>query len=288
MSNRELKKIPYLGAGIGLRNEIADPTMGHKSDIDVLEIISERFFNKPPATWNFLRGFADHFPIIPHGVKLSIASAREIDREFLDNIKQLCEFVNASYYSDHFALTRLPGIDIGHLSPIWFTHETLELVVKKVDVIQDFLGIPLVLENISAVFTIPEADFEEPEFITSVCRRTGCGLLLDVTNVHINSYNRGQDPYSLLERFPLDHVVQIHLAGGVIKDERFADTHSTEINGVNEAVWGLLERASAECDIKALVIERDQDFKEDFDKMILKDLGRARAIVEKSRKLARS
>jgi uncharacterized protein (UPF0276 family) len=283
MSNDALKKIPYLGVGIGLRNEIADATLEHERAIDVLEIISERFFNRPAATRDFLRRFSNAFPIIPHGVKLSIASAMDIDRDFLKNMKKLCEFVRASYYSDHFALTRLPGIDIGHLSPVWFTREVLEMVVEKVGVIQDFLGIPLVLENISSIFAISEADFEEPEFVTRVCKRTGCGLLLDVTNVYINAYNCGQDPQSFLERFPLDHVVQVHLAGGVIENGWFYDTHSQEINGVNEGAWRLLERAADECDIKALIIERDQNFKEDFGVMILKDLERARSIVERRR-----
>lgn len=281
MSNDALKKIPYLGVGMGLRDEIAGTTMDHEDAIDVLEIISERFFDRPAAIWDFLGRFSSKFPIIPHGVKLSIASARDIDRDFLENIRKLCDFVHASYYSDHFALTRLPGIDIGHLSPIWFTREALEMIVKKVDIIQNFLGIPLVLENISSIFTISEADFEEPEFITQVCKRTGCGLLLDVTNVHINSYNCGQDPQSFLERFPLDYVVQIHLAGGVLENGWFYDTHSREINGVNEGVWELLGHAAAHCNIKALVIERDQDFKEDFDAMILKDLTRARTILER-------
>ena len=151
--------------------------------------------------------------------------------------------------------------------------------------IQDFLGIPLVLENISAALILENADYEEPEFITQACHRTGCGLLMDVTNIHINSYNAGRDPYKWLERYPMDHVVQIHLAGGVITHELFHDTHSEEIRGHNEGVWGLLAWTAKQCDIKALIIERDQNFKEDFQEMILNDLSRARDIVERHRKI---
>lgn len=280
-----LSHIPYLGVGIGLRNEIADETMRYKNDIEVLEIISELFFeDKSEQTRKFLKNFSENFPIIPHGVKLTIGSALPLEKDFLIKIRELCNFTKATYYSDHFALTRMPGIDIGHLSPIWFTKESLEIVAEKVDSVQQFLGIPLVLENITSLFDIKEADFDEPEFISEVCKRTGCGLLLDLTNVHINSYNRGQNPYSFLERFPLDRVVQIHLAGGVIAHNHFLDTHSHELNGINEKVWPLLEWTAKECDIKALIIERDQNFKEDFDEMILKDLFRAREIVERRRR----
>jgi len=281
-SNRELKKIPYYGVGIGLRNEIGEQTMCHKNEIDTLEIISERFFNKPAPVWDYLRNFADNFPIIPHGVKLSIASADKTDPEFLKNMKKLCEFVVAPYYSDHFALTRLPGADIGHLSPIWFTKESLEIIVEKIDTIQDFLGIPLVLENINSMFTVSEADFEEPEFIAKVCERTGCGALLDLTNVYINTHNNRSDPYDFLGRFPLDYVVQIHLAGGMIRNDWFYDTHSEKIAGINDGVWSLLEWTIKRCDIKSLIIERDQNFKDDFDDMLLQDIRRARSIIGKN------
>ncbi|MDP3769646.1 MAG: DUF692 domain-containing protein [bacterium] len=281
MTTSELKRIPYLGIGMGLRDEIDEEIMDHKDRIDALEIISERFFDTRALALDRLNHFADHFSIIPHGVKLSIASAQETEEKFLKNMKTLCEFVKAPYYSDHFALTRLPGVDIGHLSPIWFTREALDLMIRKINTIQNFLGIPLVLENISSLFTIAHGDFEEPEFITQACKQTGCGLLLDVTNVYINSYNRNQDPYAFLERLPLDHVVQIHLAGGKIKHERFLDTHSEEIDGDNEGVWKLLEWVVQRCDIKALIIERDQNFKKDFDTMILKDLAHIQEIVAK-------
>ncbi len=281
-----LSNIPYLGAGIGLRDEIVDKTLLYKNEIDVLEIISELYFfeNEKERAAEWLKKFNSVFPIIPHGVKLSIGSAYTIDKNFLAEMRELCNFIKAPYYSDHFALTRHPGgIDLGHLSPIWFTKELLEIVVEKVDQIQQFLGIPLVLENITSLFDIKEADFEEPEFISEVCRRTGCGLLLDLTNIHINSYNRGINPQMLLERFPMDHVVQIHLAGGVISHGHYSDTHSEELNGANEGVWPLLEWTSKHADIKAVIIERDSNFKTDFEEMILKDIRRARAILDSSR-----
>ena len=279
---REIKNIPYLGCGIGLRAEIAEKTLAHKNEIDVLEIVAEQFFpNSRPRSIPFLQKFSSQFPIIPHGVKLSIGSAAPLEKDFFGGMKELSAMLNASFYSDHFALTRLgEDLDTGHLSPLWFTKEMLEHVVRRVDETQQALGVPLVLENITAEIKIQEADFEEPEFITEVCRRTGCGLLLDVTNININACNHREDPFALAERYPMDSVVYIHLAGGEIHHGAFKDTHSQELIGPNEKVWELLEWVLKRADIKALIIERDQNFKEDFELMVLQDLRKARAIVE--------
>jgi uncharacterized protein (UPF0276 family) len=282
----EISEIPYLGVGLGLRKELSSQILSNKNEIDVLEITSEHFMDKPEAQMQYLKKFRDEFSVVPHGLNLSIGSAIELDREYLKKIKKICETIAAPYYSDHFATTYLPGLNIGHLSPAWFTKEALNMVIKKIDIVQNFLGIPLVLENITSFFDIPEADFEEPEFISEVCRKTQCGLLLDITNVHINAHNRGQDPYNFLQRLPLMNVVHVHLAGGKInpKNNWYYDTHSEELNGVNEGVWPLLKWVAERTNIKTVIIERDDNFKEDFNKMILDDIKKARSILIQSKK----
>ena len=280
--NKDLAHIPYLGVGIGLRTSLIEETLRHTDEIDVLEIIAEKFFpSRYPHTLPALERFSD-IAVVPHGLKLSIGSAIPLSERFLSDMKELCAGIHAPYYSDHFALTRLGGeLDTGHLSPLWYTKETLEYLVKKIDGVQQKIGLPLVLENITAELVLTEADYEEPEFITEVCRRTGCGLLLDLTNIHINAYNRGTDALTLLQRYPMNHVVQVHLAGGEIHRGVFKDTHSQELMGPNEGVWELLKWASVQAQIKALIIERDENFKENFEEMILVDLRRARSIIEK-------
>ena len=286
--NSELKKIPYLGLGIGLRREIAAETLKHKAEIDVLEIIAEQFFSKRTTSLPFLERFRAEFPINPHGIKLSIGSTVPLKDSTLTEMRMLVDRLQAPYYSDHFALTGHSEIlEIGHLSPLWFTREMLQHVIRRVDAIQQYIGVPLVLENITAPFIIGEADMEEPEFISEVCRKTQCCMLLDVTNVYINCYNEKSDPLAELARYPLDHVVHVHLAGGEIGTEgQFHDTHSREINGPNEGIWPLLEFAAKNTNLKTLTIERDDDFGTDFDAMMLVDLARARSIVETARKSA--
>lgn len=273
-------EIQYLGAGIGLREEIADDTLANKTHIEVLEIISDKFIGESRSRSEFLKRFAGKFPIIPHGIDLSLGSATELDFEYLKRLKTLCNFIGATYYSEHFAVTKLPGINIGHLSPLWFTKESLELVVRKIHAIQEFLGLPLALENITSDFEIQEADFEEPEFISEVCKRTSCGLLLDLANVHINSYNRKRDPYAFLARLPLKNVIQIHLAGGVVERGWFHDTHSTEMDGPNAGIWKILEWTIPHVpNLKAIIIERDANFRGGFAEILLADLARARKIM---------
>ena len=274
-----LSSLPYRGVGIGLRDEIAKETLSNHDIIDTLEIITENYFS--PKKQEILGEASALFPVIPHGVELSIGSAEALENYFLKNVKDVCMRVNAAYYSDHFAITRLGDKKIGHLSPIWFTKDSLSLVVDKINRVQDFLGIPLVLENITSFFVIPDADFTEAEFIAEACRRTGCGLLLDITNVHINAYNSQSDPYAFLKTFPLESVVHIHLAGGVIRDNWFHDTHSHELNGINEGVWPLFEWVLSHTpNIKTVIIERDENFKSDFEEMIGKDVRRIRELIQ--------
>lgn len=275
-----LTLLPYLGVGIGLREQIAEKTASYRDHIDAVEIITENYF--PPEKQKDLGRFSNLFPVIPHGVELSLGSAEEINTNYLGNIKNICTLLHASYYSDHFALTRLGETGLGHLSPIWFTKDSLRMVTEKVNRMQDFLGIPLVLENITSFFDIPSSDFAEEEFIAEVGRRTHCGLLLDVANVHINAHNRTCDPYAFLKQFPLERVVQIHLAGGIIRNDWYHDTHSQELNGVNEGIWPLFSWVLPRTpNLKAVIIERDENFKNDFEEMILKDVRRARELVKK-------
>ncbi len=281
--NYELKKIPFFGVGLGLRAELVDEIVERKNEIDVLEVTSEHYINTNLIENKLLKKIGDSLPLIPHGLNLSIGAAENINFDYLKKIEGFCHYIKAPYYSDHFALTEVDGVSIGHLSPLWFTKETLDIVVSKINKAQNFLRLPLVLENITSFFTIPGGDFEEPEFIKEVCRRTGCGLLLDLANIHINSHNRKENPLRLLERFPLENVVQIHLAGGRIHrhNNMFYDTHSEELNGINEGIWQLLEYVAGKCDIKTVIIERDDNFKENFEEMIMTDIERAQKILNR-------
>lgn len=278
----DFSHIPFLGVGIGLRDELFQETLRRKGEIDVLEVVTENFFPAFPGAEDMLREAAKTFPLIPHGIELSIGSAEDLDMEHLRKVKRVVELIRTPYYSDHFAVSRLGGVPIGQLSPIWFTKESLALVIDKVKRVQDFLGIPVVLENAASLIVFSHADYSEAEFISRVVEQTGCGFHLDITNVHINAYNHKFDPKEFLKDLPLDRVLHLHLAGGEMEDDIYYDTHTQELSGMNAGAWPLFEWALPRMpNVKAIIIERDGNFTHNFEKMFSGDLARTKEIVRK-------
>ena len=176
-------------------------------------------------------------------------------------MKRVSDITGAPYYSEHLAVTRAPGIDIGHLSPVWFTNEVLRAVIDNVHAVQDFLGKPLVLENISYLFDIPNATMTQAEFFHRLVDATGCGLLLDVANVNVNAQNHRFDPVEFLDSMPLHAVVQIHMAGGFWSDGIYFDGHSEP---VDEATWQLLDVLLERVPIRISIVERDANFPDEL------------------------
>ena len=172
-------------------------------------------------------------------------------------------------------MTRAPGIDIGHLSPLWFTETVLDITIENVRRVQDYLGKPLVLENVTYPFDIPRADMTQPEFFGRLVEASGCGILLDVTNVYINSVNHHFDPVEFLKNMPLDRVVQVHLAGGFVKDGVMIDGHS-EV--VDEQSWSLLDTLVSLVPVRASILEHDANFPEQIS-VLLSQVTRARGIL---------
>jgi uncharacterized protein len=270
-STQFLDAIPYLGSGLGYRREIGSWILDAGDRIDVLEVVTEQF------TWaeDELAALVGRFPVIPHGVGLSIGTAGPLDWEYLRSVKRVSDITGAPYYSEHLAVTRAPGIDIGHLSPVWFTNEVLRAVIDNVHAVQDFLGKPLVLENISYLFDIPNATMTQAEFFHRLVDATGCGLLLDVANVNVNAQNHRFDPVEFLDSMPLHAVVQIHMAGGFWRDGIYFDGHSEP---VDEATWQLLEVLLERVPIRISIVERDANFPDEL-APLLDDVDRIRRAI---------
>lgn len=281
MSNR-LKNIPYFGVGIGLRRELWEQIAKHRSEIDVLEITPEHYIDKPQEM-EVLEKLSKNFPLVSHGLRLSVGTAAGLNEIYLKKLQIILEKIGAKYHSDHFTLSDIGNFSIGHLSPLWFTEEGLEIVIKNINRAENVLGAPILLENITSFFDIPEADFSEAEFIKRVLEQTSAGLLLDITNVFINSYNKKTDPYEFLQTLPMEKVVHVHLAGGKIMHGWFYDTHSETLTGPNEGVWPLLEWVTERAPIKTVIIERDSNFKKSFEDMFSADIARIRKNLARSK-----
>jgi uncharacterized protein (UPF0276 family) len=270
-STQFLDAIPYLGSGLGYRREIGSRILDAGDRVDVLEVVTEQFIQAEDE----LAALVDRFPVIPHGVGLSIGTAGPLDREYLRSVKRVSDITGAPYYSEHLAVTRAPGIDIGHLSPVWFTNEVLRAVIDNVHAVQDFLGKPLVLENISYLFDIPNATMTQAEFFHRLVDATGCGLLLDVANVNVNAQNHRFDPVEFLDSMPLHAVVQIHMAGGFWSDGIYFDGHSEP---VDEATWQLLDVLLERVPIRISIVERDANFPDELTPL-LDDVDRIRRAI---------
>jgi uncharacterized protein len=248
--------IPHLGSGLGFRDQLADDIFAAQQEIDFVEIIADDFA-RGPSELDELRKVVDTFTVIPHGVGLSIGTAGPVDRAYLTRIKRVSDLTQSPYYSDHLCMTRAPGIDVGHLTPLWFRAAVLRGTIDRVNEVQDTLGKPLVLENVTYLFEIPGSEMSQTEFFHALADATGCGILLDVTNVYINAVNHHFDAEPFMAQLPLEHVVQVHLAGGFWHDGVLADSHS---HPVPSEVWDLFTYLCARADVKAVLIEHDQNF----------------------------
>ena len=179
-----------------------------------------------PEKLRELDRLAEHFPLIPHGLDLSLGSAEGLDAAYRDRLLKLVRRLDPPWWSEHVAFTRAGGVAIGHLAPVPFAKQGLDVLAANIREVQERIETPLILENITYAFECPGAEFEEAEFLAELVDRTGCGLLLDVTNLHINAVNHGFDPVAFLDRLPLDRVVQLHFVGGHREGDFLIDSHS--------------------------------------------------------------
>jgi uncharacterized protein (UPF0276 family) len=247
-----------LGVGIGWRPEI-DLTVERLPGIDFVEVVAESICpDHRPASVQVL---ADRgLPIIPHGVSLSLGSAEPPDRARLDRLAQCAQAVRAPLVSEHVAFVRAGGHDAGHLLPLPRTRDTLAVLVANVREAQAALPVPLALENVAALLGWPDDELTDGQFLAELVEQTGVGLLLDVANLHTNHINLGLDPYAALDVLPLEAIAYVHVAGGVLRDGRWHDTHA---HPVPAAVLDLLAALCERVAVPGVMLERDDFYPTD-------------------------
>lgn len=251
-----LDNLPKLGLGIGLRSNHFDHILSEWPDVDWFEAISENFMDSGGRPSWIIRQIAERYPIALHGVSMSIGSTADIDKNYLQSLKQLANDIQAVWVSDHLCWTGTAGINSHDLLPLPLTESTLRHVTNKVKQVQDFLERPLVLENPSTYIGFKGSQLDEPTFLTALTKETGCGLLLDVNNVFVSCFNAGTDPLAYLEKYPFEHVVQIHLAGHQYCGTHIIDTHDQP---VSQAVWELFRYAWQRSAGASTLLEWDGD-----------------------------
>lgn len=232
--------LPRLGLGLGLRNVHFEHVLSQEPEVDWFEAISENFMDSGGRPRHVLRQVAERYPVVLHGVSLSIGSTDPLDFEYLRKLKALAAEVRPAWVSDHLCWTGVLGLSSHDLLPVPLTEETLDHVAGRVRQVQDYLERPLILENPSTYLTFSQSTLEEPEFLRRLSYETGCGLLLDVNNVYVTCFNSDKDPVAYVESFPCERVVQMHLAGHQNCGTHIIDTHDRP---VLPEVWELYRRA---------------------------------------------
>ncbi|MCA9075133.1 MAG: DUF692 domain-containing protein [Planctomycetaceae bacterium] len=231
---------PLLGMGVGLRSVHYPHILAHQPEVDWFEIISENYMDSRGRPRYVLDQIAERYPIVMHGVSLSIGSTDPLNHEYLHKLKALAGSVNAHWVSDHVCWTGVAGRNTHDLLPVPLTEETLKHMVERIRIVQDVLERPFVLENPSSYVTFACSEMPEWEFISRMAEEADCGLLLDVNNVYVSSVNHDFDPVEYVENVPHERIVQCHLAGHTNCGTHLIDTHDGH---VIDPVWELYRRA---------------------------------------------
>jgi uncharacterized protein len=249
------------GVGIGLKPEHADDVLSGAHSIDFLEVHAENYMGGGGPPHHVLGEVRARYPLSLHGVGLSIGSAGGLDRAHLARLRRLVDRYQPHLFSEHLAWSTHDGRFLNDLLPLPYNCETLARICVHIDKVQDRLGMRMLLENPATYVAFETSEMSEPEFMSAVAVRTGCGLLLDVNNVYVAATNHGFEPMAYIDAFPLEQVGEIHLAGFAEgrDDENqrlLIDAHGTP---VAEAVWALYRRTVARCGPVPTLIERDND-----------------------------
>jgi uncharacterized protein (UPF0276 family) len=267
--------IDRLGSGLGYRPQFRAELFANRSRVDFLEIIADHYFDAAPEKLDELDLLRAHFPVVAHGLDLSVGSAEGVDPGYLAKLAALIARLDPPWWSEHLCFTRAGGVEIGHLAALPCTREAVDVVARNVEAVRAHIAAPLILENITTVVRVPGAEMDEAEFLTRVLDRTGCGWLCDVANLHANAVNHGVDIDAGFERWPWDRVTQIHYAGGRWRDGVLIDSHDTP---TSDAVWALYDRIVARAPVKGVILERDERLPPFAE--LLDEVARARRTLE--------
>ena len=251
-------KYPSLGFGLGLRKEhyhaILDEPSDKQSDIDWFEILTENYLVEGGKPLYFLDQICERYPVVMHGVSMSIGSTDSLDLNYLAQVKQLAERTNAHWISDHLCFTGLDGVNAHDLLPLPYTDDTIKFVSNKIKQAQDFLGRRILIENVSSYITYKQSGMTEWEFVTAIAEESDSLMLLDINNIFVSAFNHGFDPIEYLDGVPADRVQQHHLAGHTQYDDYIIDTHDHD---VVDGVWKLYAEAVKRFENVSTMIERD-------------------------------
>ena len=267
-------RYPALGFGLGLRKEHYQRILETRPAINWFEILTENYLVPGGKPLHFLDRIREHYPLVMHGVSLSIGSCDALNKDYLKQVKDLAERIEPHWISDHLCWTGLNGVNAHDLLPLPYTEKALTHVVDRIQQVQDFLGCRMLIENVSSYLTYTDSVMTEWEFLSEIAERADCLILLDINNIHVSAVNHGFNSREYLNAIPVERVQQFHLAGHSKYDDHIIDTHDAPII---EPVWDLYASACKRFGDVSTMIERDDNIPEL--EVLLAELDRARNIA---------
>jgi uncharacterized protein len=263
-----------LGFGLGLRPAHYEAILKSKPRVDWFEALSENYMIPGGRPLYYLDRIRARYPVVLHGVSLSIGSTDALDRNYLRELKLLAQRVEPEWISDHLCWTGVAGRNLHDLMPLPYSEEALRHVVQRVREVQDVLGRRILLENVSSYVTYQSSEMTEWQFLAALANEADCDLLLDVNNIYVSAFNHGFDALEFLDGVPRSRVKQIHLAGHSNCGDLIIDTHDAPV--INP-VWDLYAEALRRLGPVSTMIERDDDIPPLA--TLVRELGRARMIT---------
>ncbi|MEE9344624.1 MAG: DUF692 domain-containing protein [Methylococcales bacterium] len=249
----------FLGFGLGLRTDHYQDVLTQLPDIDWFEICSENFMVAGGKPRYYLDAIKAHYPIVMHGVSLSIGSTDPLNKSYLQQLKTLINHVQPEWVSDHLCWTSYAQTNSHDLLPLPYTDEAIEHVVERVKRVQDYLGRQLLLENLSSYLSYKDSIYDEWTFLNTIAEQADCLILLDINNIYVSARNHGYDAVDYLQGINQQHVRQFHLAGHSDDGDYVIDTHDDD---VCDAVWTLYAQALQRFGAISTMIERDANIPE--------------------------
>ena len=268
--------LPSPGFGLGLRAAHYEELAAERPSLGWLELLTENYLVDGGRPLHWLDRIRADYPVVMHGVSLSVGSTDPLDREYLSRVRALAARVEPLWISDHLCWTGVVGKNLHDLLPLPYTEEAVRHVCDRVAAVQEYLGRRILLENVSSYVAYRVSALTEWEFLSEIARRADCLILLDVNNIYVSARNHGFDPDAYLDGIPAERVQQIHLAGHRNCGDYIIDTHDAP---VIDPVWRLYERAIERFGSVATMIERDDRIAPLRE--LLDELEQARAIAQR-------
>ena len=268
------------GAGLGLRSSFIEEIYNYEEKPNWFEVCPENWIRKQGYLRSLFEKIRSDFPIVCHGLSLSIGSPEDLDFKFLKELKDFLDYYEIEIYSEHLSFSKLNGKNTYDLLPLPFSIEVADYIVEKIKIVQDFLGRQIALENASTYLVLYK-EMEETEFISYVIENSNCKLLLDINNVYVNSVNHNFNPYFFIDSLNPEWISYYHIAGHKkLRDDLLIDTHG---ENVSEEVFNLAEYTFYKLGSKPILLERDNNIPPYEE--LLKEYKKVKLLAEKYEKV---